>query len=87
MNLRDIEYIVAVADTKSFQKAANQCYVSQPTLSGQIKKLENYLGGMIFERTTKTLNITPFGDEIISKARVILEQTNAIKHASLQSFR
>ena len=82
MNLRDIEYIVAVADTKSFQKAANQCYVSQPTLSGQIKKLENYLGGMIFERTTKTLNITPFGDEIISKARVILEQTNAIKNLS-----
>ena len=58
MNLRDLSYIVAVADQGSFIKAARVCNVSQPTLSGQIKKLEDYLGNQIFERSTKSLSVT-----------------------------
>ncbi len=52
MNLRDLKYIVAVAETKSFVKAAEQCFVSQPTLSMQIKKLENSLNIKILNVTT-----------------------------------
>jgi LysR family hydrogen peroxide-inducible transcriptional activator len=85
MNIRDFKYIIAVADYKSFYKAAMHCNVSQPTLSGQIKKLEDYLGNKIFERTTKSLSITPFGEEIISKARVIIQDVDALTEFSFKS--
>ena len=54
MNIRDLEYLIAVAKHNSFIKASEECHVSQPTLSGQIKKLEDNLGAQIFERTTKS---------------------------------
>ena len=56
MNLRDLSYIVAVADQGSFIKAARVCNVSQPTLSGQIKKLEEYLGNQILRGQQKPLS-------------------------------
>lgn len=82
MNIRDLEYLIAVEKHKSFVKASIECHVSQPTLSGQIKKLEDYLGSQIFERTTKNVTLTNFGKEVISKAKLIIEKTNEIKSLS-----
>ena len=82
MNIRDLEYLIAVSKHKSFVKASLECHVSQPTLSGQVRKLENYLGAQIFERTTKQVTVTSFGKEIIKKARVIIDKTHEIKNLS-----
>ena len=69
MNLRDLDYICAVAEFKHFGQAAENCHVSQPTLSGQIKKLEAQLGVAIFERSSKGVRVTDIGSEIIAIAR------------------
>jgi LysR family hydrogen peroxide-inducible transcriptional activator len=79
MNLRDLRYLVAVADTRHFGKAAARCFVSQPTLSGQIKKLEDELGVTLFERTNRSVEITPAGQTILAHARLILEQADLIQ--------
>ena len=78
MNLRDLKYIIAVAETKHFGKAAERCFVSQPTLSGQIKKLEDELGVAIFERTNRSVEITPVGQSILEYARLMMEQEDVI---------
>lgn len=78
MNLRDLQYLVAVAETGHFGKAAKRCYVSQPTLSSQIKKLEDQLGITVFERTNRSVKITPVGEKIIDHARNSIEQAEAI---------
>jgi LysR family hydrogen peroxide-inducible transcriptional activator len=82
MNLRDIKYILAVAETRHFGKAAERCFVSQPTLSGQIKKLEDQLGVVIFERTNRSVEVTPIGAEILSHARLLVEQADAIEQVA-----
>ena len=82
MNIRDLEYLIAVAKHSSFIKASEECHVSQPTLSGQIKKLEDNLGAQIFERTTKRVSVTNFGKEIIKKAKTIIDKTDEIKNLS-----
>ncbi|MBL3528525.1 MAG: LysR family transcriptional regulator [gamma proteobacterium endosymbiont of Lamellibrachia anaximandri] len=79
MNLRDLKYVVAVADSSHFGHAAERCYVSQPTLSGQIKKLEDELGITLFERTKRSVAITPVGETIVAHAREILEQAETIR--------
>ena len=79
MNLRDLKYIIAVAETRHFGKAAKRCFVSQPTLSGQIKKLEEELGVTIFERTKRSVELTPIGGDIINHARRMMEQADAIE--------
>ncbi|MFP3873797.1 MAG: LysR substrate-binding domain-containing protein [Thiohalophilus sp.] len=79
MNLRDLQYILAVAETRHFGKAAGRCFVSQPTLSGQIKKLEDQLGVVIFERTNRSVEVTPIGEAILQHARLMMEQMNAIE--------
>jgi LysR family hydrogen peroxide-inducible transcriptional activator len=79
MNLRDLKYIIAVAETRHFGKAAERCFVSQPTLSGQIKKLEEELGVAIFERTNRSVEITPVGATIVEHARLIMEQADVIE--------
>ncbi len=78
MNLRDLKYIIAVADLRHFGRAAERCFVSQPTLSGQIKKLEVELGVTIFERTRRTVDLTPVGEEIVAQARKVVEQVDAL---------
>ena len=78
VNLRDLRYIVAVAETRHFGRAAGRCFVSQPTLSGQIKKLEEELGVTIFERTNRSVEVTPVGETILAHARLVLEQADAI---------
>ena len=79
MNLRDLTYIIAVAETRHFGMAAERCFVSQPTLSGQIKKLEQQLGVAIFERTQRAVEITPVGEAILEHARQIMEQVEVIE--------
>ncbi|MBU0499663.1 MAG: LysR family transcriptional regulator [Gammaproteobacteria bacterium] len=79
MNLRDLKYIVAVGEARHFGRAAERCFVSQPTLSGQIKKLEEELDVVIFERTKRSVEVTPVGEAIIAHARKLLEQADAIE--------
>ena len=79
MTLQELKYVVAVAENHHFGKAAERCFVSQPTLSGQIKKLEEELGVVIFERTNRSVEITPVGEAILAHARQILEQADSIR--------
>ncbi len=83
MNLRDLRYLVAVADHGHFGRAAEACHASQPTLSGQIRKLEAYLGVEIFERTKRSVRLTPVGTEIIARARVAVREAEAIRALAL----
>ncbi|MBC8212821.1 MAG: LysR family transcriptional regulator [Gammaproteobacteria bacterium] len=83
MNLRDLQYLIALAETHHFGKASQRCFVSQPTLSGQIKKLEQELGITIFERNNRSVEITTAGEGILSHARIILEQADAIRQLAL----
>lgn len=85
MNLRDLKYLVAVADTHHFGQAAERCFVSQPTLSGQIKKLEEELGVTLFERTKRSVETTPQGDAIVAQARQVLEQADVLRQLA-QSY-
>ena len=79
MNLRDLKYFISVAELKHFGKAAKACFVSQPTLSGQIKKLESELGVSLFERTNRTVEITPVGNKLLNHAHHILSPVSFIK--------
>ncbi|MGB0720885.1 MAG: LysR substrate-binding domain-containing protein [Gammaproteobacteria bacterium] len=79
MNLRDLRYLIAVSEHKHFGHAADACFVSQPTLSGQIKKLEESLGVKVFERTNRSVEITPVGQRILVHARRAIEQAEMIE--------
>ena len=85
MNLRDLHYLVAVADLNSFVQAAERCCISQPTLSMQIKKLEDSLGVKIFERNNKKVMATEVGAEIIASARRVLQEADSIKQIALSA--
>ena len=78
MNLRDLRYVIAVAELGHFGRAATACHVSQPTLSGQILKLEEELGVTIFERVGKQVRTTPVGQEILAHARRTVAAANDI---------
>jgi LysR family transcriptional regulator, hydrogen peroxide-inducible genes activator len=78
MNLRDLQYFVAVAETRHFGRAAERCFVSQPTLSGQIKKLEGELGIALFERTNRSVALTPIGESLLGFARRAVEEVDAL---------
>lgn len=71
-SLRQLEYVVAVADHRSFRRAATACAVSQPALSAQIAQLEGALGVQIFERDRRKVLVTPTGSEIVARARATL---------------
>ena len=79
MTLTELKYIVAVAREKHFGKAAEACFVSQPTLSVAIKKLEEELQLKLFERSANEVTVTPLGQEIIQQAQSVLEQAALIK--------
>ena len=79
MNTRDLEYLVALSNLKHFGKAAIACFVSQPALSMQIKKLEESLGVQLLERTNKSVMLTDHGTIIAERAKHILNQINEIK--------
>lgn len=79
MNLRSLRYLVAVADQRHFGKAAQICNVTQPTLSTQLKKLEDYLGVELIDRRQHEAVPTVVGSEIIALARVIICATDQIR--------
>lgn len=78
MTLQELRYLVALADHSHFGRAAKACHISQPTLSTQIKKLEEQLGVTLFERTNKSVHATPAGEDVVARARQILADTDAI---------
>jgi LysR family transcriptional regulator, hydrogen peroxide-inducible genes activator len=78
MNIRDLKYLVALADHQHFGKAAEICFVSQPALSIQIKKLEEILGIKLLERTNKSILFTESGLMIVERAREILNQVDEV---------
>jgi LysR family hydrogen peroxide-inducible transcriptional activator len=79
MNLRALQYFVKLADLRHFSKAADACFVSQPTLSTQIKKLEDELGVQLVERSPKMIMLTPVGEEIAERARLVLNDIEQIR--------
>ena len=79
MTLTELKYIVAVARERHFGKAADACFVSQPTLSVAVKKLEEELDVKLFERSANEITVTPLGEEIVRQAQSVLEQAANIK--------
>jgi LysR family hydrogen peroxide-inducible transcriptional activator len=79
MTLTELRYIVAVARERHFGRAAEACFVAQPTLSVAVKKLEEELDVKLFERGSSEITVTPLGEEIIRQAQAVLEQAQAIK--------
>lgn len=82
MNLRDLEYLVALADHKHFGRAAAACFVSQPTLSTQIRKLEEELGVALVERAPRKVMLTPAGIEATARARRVLAEVEQIRESA-----
>ena len=78
LKLKDLRYLVAVADLRHFGRAAARCFVSQPTLSAQLKKLEQSLGVQLIERTPNNVSLTAAGEEIVARARRILEASDEV---------
>ena len=85
MNLRDLCYLVAIADHSHFGRAAEACFVSQPALSMQIKKLEETLGVPLVERSNKSVFLTEVGKVITQQARLILDQVESMKETANQA--
>ena len=85
MNLRDLRYVVAVAELGQFGRAASACNVSQPTLSGQILKLEEELGVQIFERDGRVARVTERGEAIVAHARRVIRAADDLKTAAAAS--
>lgn len=79
MNIRDLEYLIALADFKHFRKAADACNVSQPTLSGQLRKLEDELGTVLLERTSRKVLFTQAGLMLVEQAKVVLREVKILK--------
>jgi len=79
VNFRDLQYAVAVAEERHFGRAAERCHVSQPTLSGQVRKLEESLGVILFERTSRSVAVTAVGEEVVRHARLALAQAAQIE--------
>jgi LysR family hydrogen peroxide-inducible transcriptional activator len=82
MNLRDLRYLVALADHRHFGRAAQACFVSQPTLSTQIRKLEEELGVSLVERAPRKVLLTPIGQDIADRARRIVGDVEQMREAA-----
>ncbi|WNJ96388.1 DNA-binding transcriptional regulator OxyR [Vibrio ruber] len=79
MNIRDFEYLVSLAEHRHFRKAAEACFVSQPTLSGQIRKLEDELGTVLLERSSRRVLFTDAGLQLVEQAKSILKEIKTFK--------
>jgi len=79
MTLQELKYLVALADHGHFGRAAEACFITQSTLSTQIKKLEDFLGVTLFDRSLKRVTPTPIGREILAAARNIVEESERIR--------
>ena len=78
LKLKDLRYLVAVADQRHFGRAAARCFVSQPTLSSQLKKLEQSLGVQLIERAPNNVSLTEAGEQIVARARRIIEASEEV---------
>ena len=85
MNIRALQYFVKLAELRHFSKAAEACFVSQPTLSTQIRKLEEELGISLVERAPRKIMLTPIGEDIAHRARHVLRDIEHIKDAARRS--
>ncbi|MEO6155496.1 MAG: DNA-binding transcriptional regulator OxyR [Thermomonas sp.] len=85
MNLRDLRYLVALADLRHFGRAAEACFVSQPTLSTQIRKLEEELGVTLVERAPRKVMLTDTGQDVVARARRIVADVEQMKEAARRS--
>jgi LysR family hydrogen peroxide-inducible transcriptional activator len=84
MTLTELRYIVALARERHFGRAAQKCFVSQPTLSVAVKKLEDELGVALFERGGAEVTVTPVGARIVEQAQRVIEEASTIKHIAVQ---
>lgn len=85
MNLRDLHYLVALSDLRHFGRAARACHVSQPTLSMQIRKLEEEFGVPLVERAPRNVMLTPVGREIVDRARQVIHDVEQMKELARRS--
>jgi LysR family hydrogen peroxide-inducible transcriptional activator len=85
VNLRDLKYLVAVAEHRHFGRAAEACHVSQPTLSTQIRKLEEFLGVTLIERNNRQVLLTPVGERIIAQAAQVLREADELVKMAQQA--
>jgi LysR family hydrogen peroxide-inducible transcriptional activator len=76
-SLRQLQYAVAVADSRGFRRAAARCHVSQPALSAQLAQLETVLGARLFERSRRQILLTAAGEELVERARGLLADADA----------
>ena len=86
MNLRDLKYLVALADHRHFGRAAEACFVSQPTLSTQVRKLEEELGVLLVERAPRRVMLTPVGMEIAARARKVIADVEQLSEIARRSM-
>lgn len=84
MTLTELKYVIAVARERHFGRAAESCFVSQPSLSVAVKKLEEELGVSIFERRSNDIAVTPVGSLIIDQARKVIEEAHRITEIAHQ---
>lgn len=84
MTLNELKFIVALAKARNFRKAAEACFVSQPALSFAVKKLEDELGVLLFERNRNEVTITPIGERVIEQATLAIEEANRVKEIAKQ---
>ena len=84
MTLTELRYVVAVAETRHFGRAAERCFVSQPSLSASVKNLEEELGVQLFERGKRGVFLTEAGEQIVAQARRALEEANRVKAVARQ---
>jgi LysR family transcriptional regulator, hydrogen peroxide-inducible genes activator len=85
LSLRQLQYVVAVADTLGFHKAAARCHVSQPTLSTQLQQIEAVLGVRLFDRDRRRVVVTGVGEEIVTRARRILVEVDDLVAAATRA--
>lgn len=86
MNIRDFEYLIAIDELRSFVKASDKCFISQPALSQQVKKIEDQLGFKIFERDRKSIITTTKGEQVIKYARLIANYYKKIKEVKNNDY-
>lgn len=87
LSLRDLEYVVAVADLGNFMRAAERCHVTQPSLSVQVRRVENRLDTVIFERTTRKIIVTDDGTRLVAQMRKVLTEARTLLDMALRPER
>ncbi|MCO5975057.1 LysR family transcriptional regulator [Actinoallomurus soli] len=87
MELRHLRYFVAVAEEGGFSRAARRLHIVQPTLSMQIRDLENELGGPLFDRGTRRTRLTPAGRAFLNEARQVLGQADRAQNVARMALR